>query len=155
MLVALAVALGTAAHAGCTQDLLHGAVGAAEIAFSSADSDGFGRAIGEVRAELACAGEPIGPSDAAAIHRAEALAAFLARDEPGVIAHYAAARRDQAGPDHRPGRVEPLEDERRVGGRPVRSGAVDLDPTLGRRRDRPAGRLGDCLLYTSDAADEL
>lgn len=95
-LLCLWLAFGRPAHASCaartrTADLQR-PINEAQAAFASMDGTGFARA-GERGAEaLRCLSEPISPTMAAAWHRHEGLAAFLADDAARARSAFRAAR---------------------------------------------------------------
>lgn len=68
------------------------AVADAEQAFVRLDRTGLDRSLADAAAELACMTSPIPPTLAARLHRAKALAAFVAGDEPGARRALYAAR---------------------------------------------------------------
>ncbi len=70
---------------------LHAELRAAEAAFGGMDLDGFAAHHGRAASLLPCLDEPVAPADAAAVHRVEALAAFMAEDRAGTVASFRAA----------------------------------------------------------------
>lgn len=91
-----ALATASAACPATVADL-RDAAGRSEVAFAAAAGSTFTAAVGEVRTDLGCLVDALGPADVAAVHRIEALDAFLAGDHPSVVAHFAAARRIEPG----------------------------------------------------------
>jgi hypothetical protein len=95
----LVIAGASRAQAACPStaaDVLQ-AVNAAEASFSAMDAGSFGTARDQALTLLSCLTEPLAPMDAAALHRVEGFAAFLAMDEPGALASFTPAVRLQPG----------------------------------------------------------
>ncbi|HHO51881.1 MAG TPA: hypothetical protein ENK18_13625 [Deltaproteobacteria bacterium] len=67
----------------------------AVLAYADLDEAGLHAELALVEASIACLGEIVMPTDAAALHRAAALGAFVQSDEVGALAAYRAARRLQ------------------------------------------------------------
>ena len=91
----LTLSLGSAHAAGCPQassrSELHQALGAAEEAFASMDLAGFQAQLTAADTALACLEEAVTPADAADLHGAHGLAAFLAEDRASTVACFRAA----------------------------------------------------------------
>ncbi len=64
----------------------------AETAHARVDVEGLHGAADEVRERLPCLGEPVGPGDAARVHRVEGLSRFADGDREGAAMAFAAAR---------------------------------------------------------------
>lgn len=92
MLMGLGAALASDCEQPTTAVALIETLGRADSAFVELDLDGFHAAADQAQAELACLGEPLVPADAAAVHRFQALLAFVdQRDEDVRLAYSAAA----------------------------------------------------------------
>ena len=107
----------------------------ADTAFTAMDDQGFLAALESIQASVACLGEPITPSTAAAVHRAQALAAFLDQDDPGSMRCFRAA----------------------IGADPAHSLALDLAPpgselAMTYERARAQDDPGYTLLVADDGA---
>lgn len=93
-LVALFVALFVgAAHAECPAHLaaLDASLDRVQAAFSRLDTEGFARESDEVMRDAGCLVEPIVPSEAARLHRASGLRAFVSGREADAREAFAAA----------------------------------------------------------------
>jgi hypothetical protein len=90
MLTFLAIASALAADCAepATAAQLVDTITAAEAAFAEMDGAGFERARARGEAQVGCLAEPITPPDAAAWHRVEALAAFMAQDDAAAISAF-------------------------------------------------------------------
>ena len=97
------VAAAGAAPRGCPSPVpardLTGALIRGDIAFAALDDVAFATARAETAALLPCVGEALPPGLAAAVHRQEALAAFLAREPAAAVTAFRAVQ--AATPDAR------------------------------------------------------
>lgn len=86
-------------HAACPATVadLRDDAGRSEVAFAAAAGSDFAAAVSDLRADLGCLTDALGPADVAVVHRIEALSAFLAGDHDAVVASFAAARRIEPG----------------------------------------------------------
>ena len=101
LLVLALLAWSGPARAACqgpssASDLMR-ALNEAQSAYASLDTDGFDRASAAVDEALPCLGEPISPPLAAAVHRNEAIKAYIADDPARVRSAFRAALALQPG----------------------------------------------------------
>jgi len=107
----------------------------AEAAFVALDAGAFDAAIAAMESEVACLGAPLSPEQAARVHAARALSAYLHGDEVRTIAAYQAALGADASVAQPDGldAGHPIRMERRLAEKLPANEVLALEPAEGER----------------------